>query len=192
MSLPVITDTWRVALEWENSDKGLHATNVMHFRGSSLTTATLVTAFDAHVTANMWCIETTDSKILEIDFTPLDGSSATFPYTPTPGSKYAGVQSAEEFVPQVAGILKLSTALRGRSYRGRLFLPWVAEGSQQSGILYEANRATAEAAWQAFLVAMAGDGADLVVASYKLATAADVVAIQLETHIGTQRRRNTR
>jgi hypothetical protein len=95
-------------------------------------------------------------------------------------------------VPQVAAILKQLTAKRGRSYRGRLYLPFIAEGQIGNGGINGTSRATATAAWIAFHTAMTSAGFDWVVASYLLATAEPVVAVGVEGFTATQRRRLAR
>ena len=135
MPLPVIADIFRVALKWQ-ATSGLSApVNVMHFRAPASTSADVWTALDAHTTSAMFG-ETGDYCVVnEVDITPLDGSSLTS-LNPTGGaSNWAGPASAVDPVPQVAALLKITTNVRGRSYRGRLYLPWCREDVIATGKL---------------------------------------------------------
>lgn len=190
--LPVISNVYRVAFEWTNSDTGLTATNVMHFHAAGSNPLALITALDAHVTASMWLLQTTHSHIANLIVTPLDGGGVSVPFATGSPAKWTGEQTNEEFSPQVAGIIKLLTAKRGRSYRGRVYLPWVAETSQTNGQLSTGSTASLDTSWIAFHTAMTTAGFDWVVASYKLATAENVVAVGAELYTGTIRKRNAR
>jgi hypothetical protein len=187
--LPVINDVFRCSFEWTYGTSTLAATNVLHFRASGLNPATLATALDAHITTAMWSFQNTNSKVAQINITPLDGSSVTFPFVTGGGAKYTGSGGGLDMMVQVCNIVKLVTGKRGRSYRGRLYLPWVAEGKQTDGTLDATTVTACDTAWIAFHTAMTAAGADLVVASYTLATAEDVVGVIVERSVATQRRR---
>jgi hypothetical protein len=187
--LPTIPNVYRVALGWTNSDTGLTAANVMHFRKAGSNPAALFTAFDSHVTQAMWDHTNTHSKIGTMNITPLDGSSVTLPEVITPAAKYGGGFAGTAIIPTAAALVKLVTGKRGRSYRGRLFLPWVDEAAYDEGMIVGANNAAMQTAWSTFVSAMSGDGFDLVVASYVHSTAENVVGLLCELHTGTIRRR---
>ena len=148
--LPVISDTYRVALNWSNT--------------TSLAQA----------------------------ITPLDGTSVSFPVTPTPGVKYHGVASTGDMEPQCANIVKFLTAKRGRSFRGRVYLPFVAESAMSNGKLTGATVTAGQAAWVTFVNGMATDGFPLVVASYLTATAQEIISTLYESFTATQSRRQKR
>lgn len=190
--LPTINDVFRVAIGWTNVDTSRTATNVMHFKGVGLDPADVAGLIDDHVTAAMWEMQDDHSKITTIDVTPLDGSGVTLPVIIAPAAKYAGVQTNEDMVPQMATIVKLVTLKRGRSFRGRIFLPWCTETVSTNGILDSTKLATAQAAWVAFVTAMSGDNCPLGVASYKLAEWNEAAGVLYESHVATQRRRNKR
>lgn len=190
--LPIISNVYRVALNWTNTANGLVATNVMHFKKASSNPAALASSLDTNATNTMWEMQTTAASVTNIQITPLDGSSVTFPYTPITPAHWTGHGGAGDFSPQIANIIKLLTAKRGRSYRGRVYLPWVAEGQSGDGGLNGTSKATCTAAWVAFMAAMTGDGFDLVVASYLHSTSENVVALACEGYTATQRRRNKR
>ena len=190
--LPTITDVFRCAFKWSSPDFPGNAVNVMHFRSPGKNPADVATALDSHVVANMWCHTSTHSKITEVDITPLGSTGVTFPF-PTPvAARWAGTETVFEANAQVAVIVKLLTAERGRSHRGRVYLPWVNESVTTNGIFSAGNVTAMLAAWLAFQTAMVGDGHHLCIASYTLASSADVIATVVEKDTATQRRRNQR
>jgi hypothetical protein len=189
MALPVITDTYRVALNWEHTD-GSHATNVIHVRQSSTTPSAVLTHIEAALQANQFQVVSTGGRVTNAQITPLDGSGATLD-TATSGSAGWSGGSSGDYIPQVSAIIKETTALRGRSFRGRVFLPWVGEGVQASGALISPFAGNLTTAWEGFVNALLPD-MELVIASYKLASAEAVENIRCETETGTQRRRQER
>jgi hypothetical protein len=193
-ALPVITDTCRIALLWQASN-GQIAVNVMHIRGVSAppTYAQIEDALNAHVTANMWATVSTNASIVEVSMTLLDGVTATLSFNPTTPAHWTG-GFGTDFIPQGSSLIKFQTLLRGRSHRGRMFLPYLPETLQTAGALDPAETTDAEVAWAAFQVALQGNSPALehVVASYKLATAQPVAAYVAEGESATQRRRQTR
>jgi hypothetical protein len=193
MPLPVIANTYRVALEWSNSDfPNETATNVIHIRKSGSNAAAIAVIVDAAVTAPMWRFMDTHSKIVFQVVTPLDGGSVSLPVATGGPAKWSGTQTNQQPLFQVSELIKVLTAKRGRSYRGRVFLPWVDEAGVSGNALDGATTALVTAGWVAFLASLTGAGAKMVVASYKNATAEDVVAIGAELDTATVRRRNLR
>lgn len=166
--------------------------NVMHVKKSSSNPAAIATILNTNVTTNMWYFQEQSSIIHEVDITPLDGTSTTYPYIPPTTAIWAGGRTTADKIPNVANLIKLVTAKRGRSYRGRVYLPWIHETSQTNGVLDAPSVANCTAAWVAFLAAMSGSGAPLGVASYLHATFEPVIAVICERDVATQRRRNHR
>lgn len=187
--LPIISDTYRCVLHWKENG-GQSAVNVMHIRRLAGTASAVATQLDTAVTAGMWTLLVSTAKVDTLFITPLDGVSSTF-ILPVSGAKWTGVQTGD-FVPQMAALVKLSTGTRGRFARGRLFLPFAAEGPQFAGQFASANVATAQSAWSTFLSAMSAASYPVVVASYKLQSRFDVVTATVETFSGSQRRRQQR
>lgn len=189
----MITDVFRVAFNWTNSDvPALTSTNVMHFKASGKVASDVASDITAHVTANMWKFQTNHSKVHDLVITKLDGSAVSFPYNTDLTSKWTGTLTDALFIPQASNLIKLLTAKRGRSYRGRVYLPWCSEQYGTDGVLNSTNVATCSAAWAAFDAAMDSAGTKLVVASYLHSTAEEVVALGCENYLATQRRRNKR
>jgi len=187
--LPVISNTYRCAFRWHHSDLVTDAVNVMHFRQASTNPAALAADLDASISNLLWNFQDSHAKITEIDITPLDGSSTTFPYVTGSGADYTGFSSSHDVIPQGAAIIKMVTAKRGRSYRGRVYLPWVAETFSTNGVLDATTVTNVTNAWVAALASWAAAGPQLVVASYLHQTAEDVIAILCESMLATQRRR---
>ena len=192
--LPVITDTFRCAFKWQSST-GQTAINVLHF--TTLAPATAPDVFEMLQdtwTRNMTFVVSNTAIINEIDITPLDGTSATFTGATGGGLQWTG-SAGGDFVPALACVVKLQTASRGRSHRGRIFLPFVGEAENVNGVLNAGDVATMQTDWNAFLAAVKVDAttpANLMVASYKLALAFGVVNANVEGIGATQRRRQGR
>lgn len=189
MPLPVISNTYQCVLRWTDTRFPTDAVNVIHVRKSGSNAGAIATILDTNVTANMWAYQQTSSSIYEVDVTPLDGTGVTYPFTTGSPSKWKGSRTPGDTVIPSCVLMKLVTAKRGRSYRGRIYLPWVLETMQSQGVLDNSYYTTVNSAWVTFLADMAADGAPLVVASATLQTAEDVVAVALERDVATQRRR---
>ena len=172
------------------------AVNVMHFRthGGGASPAGLATAIEAAIDSGVFWPMSNEALVTDLAITPLDGATPTYHYTPVTPANWTGGSSGGPLI-QVATLLKFSTATRGRSYRGRLFLPFVSESNIENGALDGTIAADWQNDFQDFIADVSGDGvtpADLVVASYKHATAATVMNVQAEIQTGSQRRRQGR
>lgn len=187
--LPIIADTFRVAVNW-NSDSGQIAENVMHIRGAGKSAAEVGAELNAAATQTMFAPMVTTAGANTATITPLDGSSATLEYE-LDLPPFIGTTDGD-FLPACAVIFTLYTALRGRSYRGRLFLPFVGEAAVDDGALVTPSASDLVDPWATFVTTLIGDGFALVVASYKLALATDVTHVVPQNFLGTQRRRQTR
>lgn len=191
--LPVITDVMRVSLNWqETGGSGATAANVMHFSAFGMGASALATAIDAHVTASMWGHTYLNSRVPFFDVTPLDGTSATFRFVTGIPSKWEGGGSSSDPILAACALLKLQTNARGRSFRGRIYLPFVSELNNNSGTLNPTTLTSMQTAWNNFQTAMTAAGAPLVLASYKLADSFPLTAITVESSLATQRRRQRR
>jgi hypothetical protein len=192
--LPVIPGVKRVAMRW--NCLGQTAVNVIHIATTNEVATAEATAqlFQDHATVAMWNILSLDAKLQQLDVTPLDGGSATVSHVLPDAAPFHGVGDGD-FLPSSAVLIKLTTAIRGKSYRGRIFLPFPPETSVANGSITVGSAGTLGAAWAAFGAALVTDAttpAHMVVASYKLATATPVIAWTGEVVLGTQRRRQTR
>jgi hypothetical protein len=187
--LPVIADTFRVAANYDKL--GQSAVNVMHFRTTTDNAQELgeriIDSWDGDQLATL----SSDATLTSFDITPLDGVGATVTVN-TPEDVIWSGSTGTESLPQVACIIKLTTALRGRSFRGRLYLPFTDESKQDDGNVAPSILGTVTTAWETFVADMLAGGAELVVASYKLEEANAVTSLLLEDKTATQRRRQAR
>lgn len=188
--LPVIANTYRCALNWKMGVTS-NAVNVMHVRKTGSSAAAVFANLDAHWTQDMNSLTTIQAHIDSVQITPLDGSSSTVVF-PTDGTDKWKGRASGDGVLNTCHLLKLNTALRGRSHRGRLFLPFIAEGVLTGAAVDPTLRGEEETAWITFVADMATDLAELVVASYKLSQAFSLASIHVESRAGTQRRRLSR
>jgi hypothetical protein len=192
--LPVIADVFRTTLNWTNVSVGTPAANVLHFKTSSSgkSEQEVFDCLDAHVVQAMWDWAAVGSHVATVDIIKLDGASGTHTFTTGNPAKWSGGGTGEP-LPQVAGLLKLQTGLRGRSKRGRIYIPFVGEGETLHGDMADAD--LVGPAWTTFANAIASDATTptaLGVASYKNADWNQATSIVAEIRSATQRRRQHR
>jgi hypothetical protein len=196
MALPVIADTYRCALHWTSNVAG-QAVNIFHVKGPHSgypNSQAVFTCIDAHVTTGLWTFISSNLTADSMTITPLDGVTASSTIAITPAAKWSG-QSAGEAIPNMANLIKLTTAKRGRSYRGRLYLPNVGEPDQTNGKLAVAKVPTTTTAWNTFIAAIGTDATTSLImgiASYTHSTIDPVINAFCEGTAATQRRRLTR
>jgi hypothetical protein len=190
--LPVITDVFRVTLNW-GAVGGTNPKNVIHILDTTgvATAADIAAVVDAGATSDMFNCLTNSQECDLLSIIPLDGSTASTDFNTT-GSKWLGQQSGE-WIPQAACVVKMITGLRGRSHRGRIFLGPVAEAIDHNGFYVAGpGHGLMQTAWASFESTLVGAGYSLCVASYKLSSAQPVTAVSVETTLATQRRRQSR
>jgi hypothetical protein len=165
---------------------------VLHFGNTAgtNTSADLYNDLNTNVAVAMWDWVSTGAHVDTVAITPLDGTTATSTFTTGAPAKWTGQASGNAPIPQQAGIIKLSTPLRGRSFSGRIFIPFVDESETSGGTL--ADVAAVNTAWTTFATAMVTAGWALSVASYKLALSTTVTNLLAESKSATQRRRMDR
>jgi hypothetical protein len=190
--LPTITDTYRVAYKWSAPSISRFAVNVMHFKKSGESASSLFAELDAIAAASMYAHTNENVGVVELDITPLDGTSATQGFSTGGAARWKGTGAGSGSIPQVAALAKFNTAVRGRSHQGRAFLPFVDEDRQTAGALNDTPRGEMQTAWDAWHDGLTTDGWEFVVASYKLSSEGAVVSIQIEPRTATQRRRQLR
>jgi hypothetical protein len=200
--LPVIPDVFRCALEWTLVGTSQTAVNVIHIHtvGTGKTSHEVFTALDAHVTANMWGPVNNFAGVQSVAITPLDGVSPTTTFPTGLPAKWTGTTTGDTLVA-VAGLVKFTTAFRGRNRRGRIYLPFTGESATSQGAITPSIVTAANAAWATFIASISGDATTpetLAVASYDRrhagagASVEDVFLAVLEPMAATQRRRQTR
>lgn len=193
--LPVIADTFRCTFDWSNG-AGQIAANVMHIRTHSSGSAPsdIFELLQDTVVTNMWASCGAGTVIYQVDIIPLDGTTGTESFTTGSSGQWLG-GGVGDVLPAVAVVVKLSTGLRGRSNRGRVFVPFTSEAGVTAGELNGGTQAIQQTAWESFVSGLESDGttpSSLVVASYKMSFATNVHSVLVETPLGTQRRRQGR
>lgn len=195
MPTPVITNVYRVVFQWAAPVTGFvpAAVNVMHVRSAEGNPTTVLGVVSGAVTGQMWGPVSDGAAVDRMTCQKLDGTSAPVELATTDDADFVG-QTPGNPIPQSAAIIKLTTALGGRSHRGRLYLPYVSEGAQNNGSIPDDITGPTTDAWTDFQTAIgaASPACEVVVASYLLETAARVTGFVCESPTGTQRRRQTR
>lgn len=187
--LPTIPDTIRCAFNWLAPTGLTPATNVMHFNSTAYDMDALWTDLQAQVVAGMWLGVRSTARLNEVVMTPLDGGGASRVFTAPVTAAWQGGSGAGDIVPQVSVLVSHRTSQRGRSFRGRTYLPYISEGSIAGGI-YDSSVVTSQTtSWQAFRSGMSAAGSPLVVATYKLSDSALVTQCIVRGFTATQRRR---
>lgn len=193
--LPVITHVWRCALRWSTAS-GQLAVNVIHIRDESGTAVAddVYGALNSAVVPLMWYPASGGASVSEVDVLPLDGVHGTASYTTGSPAKWTGASGGTVWEPALSALIKLGTGLRGRTHRGRIFLPFTDQTSAVDGKLADLTVTDTTAAWQGFQTSLnAGSPAfTLGVASYKLAQFNVAESILCEAPLATQRRRQGR
>lgn len=192
MALPIIANVYRSALQWHDSSSGGDAVNVMHWSKAGSDEGALYTALNSHVTQSMWGAVNSGCHVVTVTNTKLDGTTASADHATGEPAKWQGGGGSNGSIPQQACLLKLTTALRGRSYRGRIYLPFIDESQTSSGKITTGTVTSMATAWATFLTDMGTDGWTLVVASYLHSTAQAVTGLTVESESATQRRRMSR
>jgi hypothetical protein len=141
--------------------------------------------------------------------TVLRGTGGTVPgMAVAAGAPLAGSITANYPSPQIATLVKKSTAVSGRKHRGRFYIPYMAAESDINfaGDLAPASVATWQAAFSALLANLIADGIPMVIANKTLAIdpitgkkyvthigrGPDVTSLTVEHIVATQRRRLVR
>lgn len=190
--LPIIGATTRVALNYIESS-GLTATNVIHIAGADTPSdlADVIIAAVPSTGSAMWGPMSSSARLSSLDLLPLDGATATYHRDLDTNAKWYG-QGGGAPIPAACALVKLDTGVRGRSNRGRIYIPFVGESVFSSGLLDATAREDCENGWEAFRTALIGDANALVVASYRNRDAHPVTALSCLVKCATQRRRQSR
>lgn len=200
MPLPVISNTVRAACSGVQANGQPYA-NIWHFRktsGSIDATALAALATELNKLyggasyggggVNLLNNTPGTTSMNAITFTPLDGSSAS---TLVAGTAF-GSGVTDLLDAQASPIVTLRTGSRGRSFRGRIFLPALHEGSNSSTGTVSSGVITAyNAQLSGFLAALTPINWECVVASYKLSIGTKVTTAVIRSYFGHQVRRRS-
>jgi len=196
MPLPTIPDCFRIAIDWKE-DHGFTATNVIHVLAPASDETAVATLVVSSFNANMWNTVYTNAFIDEVVVTKLDGTpdgqvfGGVFVGAHAPVGGFNG-SGGSQSIPQGCALVKLATAATGRSGRGRVFLPWLGESSQDGGAILGVNQTNTTSGWVDFSNALVAGSMALAVASYKHSTASQVLNLACESRSATQRKRQHR
>ena len=136
----------------------------------------------------------TTAKITTIEVMKLDGVSPIASLTTT-GTKWNGL-AAGEFTPQVAALVRHSTAVRGKKGIGMSYIPFTGEGVISAGSLAVGTRDAMQTAWDNFGGAASAAGITPILVSWPPAdlnaSGRDIIKFTVQTVLATQRRRQNR
>jgi hypothetical protein len=196
MALPVIADTLRVSVEGRMPNGHTWA-NVLHFRKSgALTFAGAIAVLDPILTPLYsgnaagtpgWRYNASSAaSVVQIRYLPLDGVSA---FTVI-AHAFNGANAGDPLPANVALVITLRTALRGRAHRGRCYWGGFEESSNTTGGVPTAGVvANVATVWGQLLTNLVASGVSLVVASYLHSSAENVTSLNVDSRWDTQRRR---
>lgn len=129
----------------------------------------------------------TELKVLE----KLGGSLLSGLFT----SGAAGTVNAKPVPPAVAVRCTKNTALAGRKWRGRMFLPpaMIAEANvNNAGVIDSTTLDSIQTKCDDLLTGLADAGYPMYLLHHDLSTPTPVTTLQVRNHVGTQRRRQRR
>jgi hypothetical protein len=194
MALPVIADVYRCAIESHLGDQ--HMANVIHVEEQTTTSATNI----AQLVSEAWGadggftqFQTSDYELDNVHVTKLDGSSLSIDHDFSTADHTSGTQSGASVPSNVALVVALGTGARGRSHRGRIYVPavhvsFVSSPAAHWSSTFIANIVDRMDAIRGVLQGSTAN-ADIVVASYKLAEAFPITSVVARRDFGTQRGR---
>lgn len=193
MPLPVVADTYLCKLVWSSVNAPRRAVNDLFFHDDAggHTGTDVYNAIDAHVTSNMWTPVAASASVVTVTTTKLDGSAASIDHATASPAKWTG-QGGTDLILQGCQVVTLRTGFRGRSRRGRVYLPWIAEVDQDNGVINVGNVTAVQTGWAAFLTAMKAAGYPLHVCSRLHNDSIEVVSVTAQPYLKTQRRRTRR
>lgn len=192
-SLPIIPHVFQVKLLWAASDLPKVATNDLYFKDLTNVAAEtdVQTALAANVTAGMWTAVYNNAVVTNTIITRLDGVSAGVQFATGGGAKWTGGSGTDPIL-QGAQVVTLRTLIGGRSYRGRIYLPWISEAAQSKGLVTPATVTSMQTAWNTFRGAMETAQYSPQVVSALHSTSQQVSAFVVRGNLTTQRRRALR
>lgn len=199
MPLPVINNVVRVAVAGLMGGGAGHWVNVHHFlKTSGAIDTTALFALNAEIerlyagtpyTSGLALLASCNSGTIlqSCTYTPLDGSSASTVLVVSGG----GSGSVESLPHEVAEVCTHRTALRGRRYRGRTYLPPVTESNTDgSGRLGGTVVSGWGFQWIGFRAGLVANNWQHVVASYLApAVGTPVTSTTIDSVFDVQRRR---
>lgn len=199
-ALPVIANVIRCAVQGTLAN-GREWVNTYHFlKPSGTSNAAAISAIDTLLT-NLYNVNaggaaaailsqvSNTARITGIAYLPLDGTSATVVIS----HSLPGLASGDPLPAHVALVVTSQTGLRGRSHRGRVFLPPMAEGQNDaSGAPSSGVLVGLQPQFNAFLAAATTAVMFPVVASYRFASQQLITDYVVRSKWSTRRKRQGR
>jgi hypothetical protein len=194
MPLPVVTDLYLARLVWTNANAPRTATINLYFKDQAggHTGTDVYNAVNTAVTQSMWDFTTSGSSVTKVITTKLDGVAASVDHLTGSPAKWTGGGLGTDIILQGCNVITIRTGFRGRSRRGRVYVPWVSEGEQTNGVLASADVAAVQTAWGTFLAAMVTAGYPMHVCSPLHSDSVQASSVTVQPYVKTQRRRAKR
>ena len=198
MPLPNIPLVVRTAVIGQ-TPSGQRFTNVLHFKAvSGPIDSTLINALHTVVSriysgtattsgaTNMLNNSSSGMTLTQVQYTPLDGSSTT---TTLP-LVAAGAAGGNNLPSECSAVITFRTDQRGRSYRGRAYLPVMTVTAVNSvGELSSGPLAALPLQWSGAIPLLAGASWEHHVASYLHGTSRVIISYTMDAKMDVQRRR---
>lgn len=199
MQLPLVPHTAKVTLNWRYLGKDVH--NTLHYTnmnsGPPPTAAQLGPVIVGKLTADFRTCVMPTLALMSISAVPLDVPNAAGDEYAT-GLPWIGNNIGQGQPNNVAGVISLRTALRGRSFRGRVYQPGLAAQASNPNNVMTNDIGKIQAFWTSMLSLgpINGDAVALTIVSYWANKAlrpqgiyTQVTSATVRTELGTQRRR---
>lgn len=190
MPLPIVANLYLARLVWANAGAPRHAINDLYFHDDAggHTGTDVYNAMAANVTHNMWLTCQSGSSIIQVVTTKLDGSAASETHTTGGGSTWSGDATGDTIL-QAATVVTLRTGFRGKSFRGRIYLPFVGDQVLSDGIFTSGTITAMQTAWETFRAAMKTAGFPIHVCSRLHSSSVETSSETVQPNCKTQRRR---
>ena len=186
--LPTIANTHRVTFNWTDSGEVVGHNIIGITTGSPMSSAVIAGLVANALDSNMFAPVVSTTELLTIDVFNMGIPEATV-QVPVVGVQG---QSGGQAVPNVAVVVTPRSVARGRSFRGRTYLPMIGESSIDSGIVIGPVVISTLAAWFDFNIALLASSITQSIISIELAVATLVAGYTVDTRQDTQRRRLNR
>lgn len=193
MPLPIVANLFLVRLHWTSNQAPRAAVNdlFIHDDAGGHTGNDVYTALNANIFRAMWENVNSTAVVDKVITTKLDGTAASVDHATGSTITWTGVGGTDPIL-QGCQVVTLRTGFRGRSRRGRIYLPWIAEDTQASGTIDSTRTATCQTNWDTFRANMKTAGFPLHVCSRLHNDSVEVSSITVQPFLKTQRRRTRR
>lgn len=191
--MPFVLGQRRVAVRSTPGSAGLYAITTFAVASAHTDRLDLYADIGVHVSSSMFGAFTEDVKATEVTITDLDGSTQPLTF-PGWANWRGGRNTGPECIPQACVTVSEYTSQPGRSGRGRMYLPFIAETAAQQGYVAAADVASMQTAWDDFIADLLAETTPITlgVASRTDEAFYDIQSVVIRNVISTQRRRQSR